>query len=374
MPAPEAPYVVFAGGGTGGHLTPSLAILEALRSGGPVDAGFLCSTRPIDARVLGAAEERFAPVPAAPFSPRPRALARFIASWGKSVRAARPTLRGVGMGGRRAGVVVATGGFVAAPVAQAARAERVPVIAVNLDAAIGKANRWLARRAVHRFVVGASARGWTTIRPIVRPGFRLDLDPGEARRSLGLDPDRPTLLVTGGSLGARTLNEAVTRIASSHADALRGWQVLHQCGEGAEEALRAAYGRAGIAAEVRAFVERMDQAWSAADAAVARAGASTVAEAWASATPTVFLPYPFHRDHHQRLNAAPLADAGGGAIVEDRRQADATAPALRDALRPILDEPQRRESMRRSIIALGPADGADTVARSAREVWRGSIG
>ena len=136
--------ILFAGGGTGGHIFPALAIAERL------DAAsrrvFICSDRAPDAEILRKERADFRVIPAKPFGVRPRALVMFLRSWGPSVRAARAIIRQSRAGGAEA-TVVAMGGFVAAPVAQAARAEGVPVLLVNMDAVPGKANRWIARRA-----------------------------------------------------------------------------------------------------------------------------------------------------------------------------------------------------------------------------------
>lgn len=158
--------VVFAGGGTGGHIFPMLAVLEVVREREPeMPALFLCSTRGIDSRILGSAGVEFTPIPAAPLSVRPLGLARFIASWGGAVRAARAELRRVRdqWGSVR---VLSTGGFVSAPVAQAARVERAPVVLLNQDAPPGKANRWIAHHAARVLTTSAvEGRGWGADRP-----------------------------------------------------------------------------------------------------------------------------------------------------------------------------------------------------------------
>jgi UDP-N-acetylglucosamine--N-acetylmuramyl-(pentapeptide) pyrophosphoryl-undecaprenol N-acetylglucosamine transferase len=383
--SPSPPTFLFAGGGTGGHLYPGIAIARALAAIQPGSrALFLCSDRPIDAKILTDEGVEFRPTPARPFGVRPRALVRFLRSWGASVRFGREVIREA----RARGPVhiVALGGFVAAPVVQAGRVERVPVTMVNLDAIPGKANRLIARRIASAPVRGAGifttlavppshtyAAGWTLVPPIVRPAALARGTPAECRSRLGLDPDRPTLMVTGGSLGASTINTLLLDLARSRPEALKGWQVLHQTGakQGDQMGpqLESAYAAAGARAIVVPFVAAMGDWWGAADLAISRAGAGSVAEAWANAVPTVFLPYPHHRDQHQRHNAEPLTraggDGGGGAVLlTDHVDAAANLAAAAPILTDLLGDAPRRARMREALRSLGPADGAERIARA----------
>lgn len=363
---------LFAGGGTGGHIYPALAIAEQLVK---LDAGarvrVLCSTRAIDAEILSGATLagrpiEFEAIPAHPFGLSPRTLLRFVSRWGGAVRAARTEIR---RAKEETGTVevVAMGGFVAAPAAQAARAERVPLILVNLDATPGRANRWIAGHAARVLtaarVAGDGGKGWTLIPPIVRRDALAPGDPGECRRRLGLDPARRTLLVTGASQGAQTINRALIRLAEMPAGVLAGWQVVHQTGKEGVEEVRSAYARAGIPARVEAYFPAMGVAWGASEAAISRAGAGSVAEAWANRVPAIFMPYPYHRDQHQRVNAVPLVEVDGAVLLDDAIDADANARALAGALPAFLDS-QTLRARRERLASLGPCDGADRVARA----------
>ncbi len=357
----DAPTIVFAAGGTGGHIYPALAVAQALRAARPnAQIAFLCSDRPIDARVMSATDELWTPTPAKPFGVRPRALARFLWNWGRSLRASRSVLRG-------ADALIVTGGFVSAPAARAARIEGVPVVLLNLDAVPGKASRLVAHSASvvltssHSDTTPAS---WERLPPIVRAAL-LDMpEPGACRTELGLDPGTKTLLVTGGSQGARSLNNALIDALERMPDAFYGWQALHQAGEGDEigDRLKAAYDGAGVKAVVTPFVERMDLAWHAADLAITRGGAGAVAEAWATRTPAVFLPYPFHADDHQKANARPLIEAKAAHLVDDLIEPERTRAALAPLLRELLASDQARSDMKRGYQSLGPCDGAQRVA------------
>lgn len=361
MTAPGRTFI-FAGGGTGGHLFPALAIAEHLREVKGVRSLFLCSSRPLDARILTREGVEFSPVPAQPFGVRPRAFLRFIRSWAPSIRAARRIVRER----RRAGDevrVVAMGGFVAAPVVQAARVERVPVLLVNMDAVPGKANRWIARHA-GRIVTSAPVESfpWERIPPIVRASAAAPGDAAHCRQLLSLAPHAPTLLVTGASQGARSINALLIELLRRSPASFRGWQVIHQTGEGEDEAVRRVYAEARIPAVVRPFFDAMGVAWGAADLAVSRAGAGSVAEAWANAVPTLFLPYPYHRDQHQRFNARPLEQSGAAIIADDLVDPARNAENAGKTLLDLLGSPQRRQAMGQALAGLGPADGAERIA------------
>ncbi|MEX0876253.1 MAG: glycosyltransferase, partial [Phycisphaerales bacterium] len=186
---------VFAGGGTGGHIYPALAIIEQIRALDPTaSVQLLISSRPGDAEILAPTGIDHQPLPAMPFSTRPRGLARFLGAWVPSVRRTRACLHE--LKADHDPVLVAMGGFVAAPAARGGHCEGVPVVLVNLDAVPGKANELIARRA--RTVWTAADveghRDWHRVRPIVRASTLDTPSQGPSRRSFGLDPDRPTLL------------------------------------------------------------------------------------------------------------------------------------------------------------------------------------
>ncbi|MBX3386392.1 MAG: UDP-N-acetylglucosamine--N-acetylmuramyl-(pentapeptide) pyrophosphoryl-undecaprenol N-acetylglucosamine transferase [Phycisphaeraceae bacterium] len=379
---------IFAGGGTGGHLFPALAIAEQLEalSGGAAQRVFLCSDRALDAKILSAEGVEFVASPAKPIARSVRGVIRFVSSWGPALRQARSLVRERTRDGRRP-VVVAMGGFVAAPAAQGARAEGAPVVMVNLDAVPGKANRWIAwgvgehGRVFTSIAVAEghgprSARGWTVVPPIVRKGAIAREDAAACRRALGLEAGAPTLMVTGGSQGAASINRLVGAMLDDAALSAKfsGWQVLHQTGDAKrdESASRIAdrYAARGVRAVVSEFVGGAEMAkwWGSASLAVARAGANTVAEAWANRVPTVFLPYPYHRDEHQKHNAAGLVGVGGAWLAKDRIEPEAN---MRDAgalLAGLMGEHERIARAREALSALPAADGAERIARALLEL------
>jgi UDP-N-acetylglucosamine--N-acetylmuramyl-(pentapeptide) pyrophosphoryl-undecaprenol N-acetylglucosamine transferase len=144
---------------------------------------------------------------------------------------------------------------------------------------------------------------------------------------------------------------------------LRPWQVLHQCGTVDRTPIAAAYTEAGLEARVVDYLDTMGLAWRGAELAISRAGAGSVAEAWANATPTVFLPNPYHADQHQRHNAEPLAAAGGARIVADEIDPARNVAVLTPVLGELIDDPSRRQAMRRAAQESCPPDGATAVAQ-----------
>jgi UDP-N-acetylglucosamine--N-acetylmuramyl-(pentapeptide) pyrophosphoryl-undecaprenol N-acetylglucosamine transferase len=354
---------VFAGGGSGGHLSPGLAIAERL---GEMDdtarAHFVCSRRDVDRTMLAEARVAFDQLPGSPLSLRPLGLLRFARDFVRSRRAARAVLDRTG-----AEHVVALGGFIAAPAVAAAAARRTPVTLVNLDAPPGRANRWIARRCDQVLsAVPVPEMPRFARRVVGMPVRRGAMAPGPAdacRRELGLDPEAPTLLVTGASQGARSINALLGALVESDPTAFNGWQVLHLSGAADAQRLRSAYAAAGVPAEVRPFLHGMGAAWGAADLAVSRAGASSVAEAWANAVPTVFLPYPHHRDRHQHRNAQPMAEAGGAIVEVDRPDPDENLRRSGTVIRELLRDERRRETMRSSLRRQRAPDAAATIAR-----------
>jgi UDP-N-acetylglucosamine--N-acetylmuramyl-(pentapeptide) pyrophosphoryl-undecaprenol N-acetylglucosamine transferase len=175
-----------------------------------------------------------------------------------------------------------------------------------------------------------------------------------------LNPTKPTLLVTGASQGARTINEAVIGLASEIAAA--GWQVLHLSGSADRDRVQSAYTKANTPAVVLAFTDQMAEAMAAADLIVSRAGASSLAELLAMGKPSILLPYPFHRDRHQSHNGQVLVDAGAAIMLEDQKDASANIRALAPVLTMLMTDTAKREKMSQAARALGRPEAADLVA------------
>ncbi|WP_448060129.1 UDP-N-acetylmuramate--L-alanine ligase [Cellulomonas hominis] len=332
--------VLLAGGGTAGHVNPLLAVAEELRRREPdLDVTVLGTAEGLEARLV---PERGFPLAEIPRVPLPR---RPTTDWFHLPRLLRSAVETAGHVIDETGalVVVGFGGYVATPAYLAARARGIPVVVHEQNARPGLANRLGARRAA---AVAVTFPGTRLPRAVVtglplRPeiaGLIADRDADaegtrrHAAAELGLDPARPTLLVTGGSLGAVSVNTAIAGVAADIVGA--GAQVLHLTGAGKAEAVRAAV-RGVPGAElyhVREYLSQMQQALAVADVVLARSGAGTVSEVTALGLPAVYVPLPVGNGE-QRLNAAPVVSAGGGLLVTD---GDLTAAWLRAHLLPLL--------------------------------------
>ncbi len=358
----RAATILFAGGGTGGHIYPNVAILERLREAAvPVEPHFLVSQRAIDAQMLTAASLSFIALAAEPWRSDPKHWTRFARGWFAAKRQVRELIAS-----RRVAALVATGGFVSGPAIVAASQAGVPVALVNLDAVPGKANRRMARHGDALFSVYPTPT-LPAAEVIGLPLRRVALGPenaAEARQRLGLSPDKHTLLVTGGSQGAQSVNAMVLELMrrESVRAALVDWQILHVCGPNNETSTRDGYASAGVDAKVMPFCDRMGDAWRAATLAISRAGAGSVAEAWANATPTLFFPYPMHKDEHQRLNAQPMVDTGGAVLFKDVVDPVANADRVMEQLVSLLRDASACATMRQHLRGSQPSDGAKRLA------------
>ena len=352
--------IIFAGGGTGGTVGPGVAIAERLLDlDASVQIHFLCSDRVVDRTMLAPGPWTFTPMPAAVPSVRPGAGLRFATGWWRTRRAAG-RLIGLGEGTR----VVSLGGFVAPPVVAAATAARVPVDLLNLDAVAGRANRWVARRATRILTsvpTDLPGAGNALGIPLRRAVLPID-SRAEACEILGLDPTLRTLLVTGASQGARSIDRFMQSFIDADAAAMRGWQVLHLASPATNDALVESYTAAGIPHVVLPFLDRMGLAWTVADLVISRGGASSVAEIAGSRTPAIILPYPWHRDRHQARNAEAIVESGLAEVLDDPSDGPSAAAALADHLRSALADPKGLDR-RRTASMIPTEDAARIIAR-----------
>jgi UDP-N-acetylglucosamine--N-acetylmuramyl-(pentapeptide) pyrophosphoryl-undecaprenol N-acetylglucosamine transferase len=203
----------------------------------------------------------------------------------------------------------------------------------------------------------------------VRPAFRAaqQADRSTVLESFGLDPALRTLLVTGASQGARSINDAITLLAARLN--WTGWQILHLAGQGDADRVAAAYSTlktrshsAALKSRVLPFTDRMAEAMVACDLIVSRAGASTLAEIQAVGRPSILLPYPYHRDQHQRHNALVLAEAGAAMLVDDGKDGRLNADRLEPVLTRLMADHECRARMGRCAMTLDRPDSAETIA------------
>jgi UDP-N-acetylmuramate--alanine ligase len=349
--------VVIAGGHSAGHIEPALAVADAIRRLDPAAQITMVGTeRGLDTRLVPARGYRLELIPPVPLPRRLNgALLRLPARVRRSVRVAGGVLDEVG-----AEVMVGFGGYVALPTYLAARRRKIPIVVHEANARPGVANRVAARLTRHVFTASpevdlphAIAIG-IPLRPAIahldRPLTRVS-----ARAELRLAADRPTLLVTGGSQGARSINAVVTSCREMFKQA--GVQVLHVVGP--DNPLVADGDTDGAPYIAVNFIDHMERAYAAADFVVCRSGAMTCAELTAVGLPAAYVPLPL-RGGEQRRNAEPIVRAGGGLLVANE-QFD--AEWVRVNLIPCLTDPERLAAMAAAARRSGLPDADVTLAR-----------
>lgn len=349
---------LLAGGGTAGHVNPLLATADALRAAEPGAEIIVVGTREgLEARLVPARGYELVAIVRLPFPRRPnRAALTFLPGMRRTIRQLRTLITDRGVD-----VVIGFGGYASAPAYLAARGAGVPIVIHEANARPGLANRLGARFTRYVAVVfpGTPLRGAeVTGLPLRREIAGLDrVSAGrDAITEFGLDPIRPTMLVTGGSLGANRLNTSIAASVQSIIDA--GYQVLHIWGDKSD------LKDPGIEHyRVLRYCDRMDLALAAASIAVARAGSATVAELSVLGIPSVLVPYPVGNGE-QRFNAADLVAAGGALLVEDARF---TPEFVRGELVVLLADAPRLARMRSAASGVGIPDGAERLVALIRK-------
>ncbi|HXE54229.1 MAG TPA: UDP-N-acetylglucosamine--N-acetylmuramyl-(pentapeptide) pyrophosphoryl-undecaprenol N-acetylglucosamine transferase, partial [Tepidisphaeraceae bacterium] len=200
----------------------------------------------------------------------------------------------------------------------------------------------------------------------IRSDIRNLPDRATAAKALGLEPATNTLVVTGASLGAQTINEAVLTMLAGVT--LRGWQILHLSGRDHAASVRAGYRELSVPAVVIDFTPDMAKIWAVADLAISRSGASSCAELTACGVPSILLPYPFHKDMHQRANAKVLADAGATVLLDDEKDRRKNSDKLRPAIESLLYDAEKRRLMSEAARKLGKPHAAENVAQLVTEL------
>lgn len=352
--------IILAGGGTAGHTSPLIATAERLRGLGDVDLLCIGTPKGLESRVIPAAGLELALIPPVPL---PRRITPELFSvpgrLGRSVAEAGAILRR-----HRAEVVVGFGGYVSLPVYLAAWRAKLPIVLHEGNAVPGLANRVAARftpwvattfpntRLPHAQQVGLPVRA--AIAGLDRAAGRAD-----ARATFALPADGPVLLVSGGSQGARSLNQAV--LGAREALLAAGISILHVLGPAnlTDEHVAVVDADTGASYRPLGYVDEMGQAYAAADLMLGRSGAGTVMETAMTGLPTIFVPLP-HGNGEQARNADFLIEAGAGMLVLD---ADLTATGLTGLVRELFSDPARLAEMSATCRRLAPSGAADALAR-----------
>ena len=356
-PGQTSPLVAIACGGTGGHLFPGIAVGEELKRRG-ADVLLLISPKEIDQQAVKSARDMEVAVLPAVAMGRGQAFSFAWGTW-KSYRAAKRLFR------RRApAAVLAMGGFTSAPPILASRSFGARTFLHDSNTIPGKANRWLAGVVDQCFIGFPSTAALLKCRAIehtgtpVRPEFKPS-DPAACRTALGLDPQRPTLLVTGGSQGARGVNDLTIAAIPKLRAALPELQFFHSTGPLDGQRVSAAYEQSTARAVVHSFWGKMELALGAATVAVSRSGASALAELAAMRVPAVLIPFPFSADEHQLHNARAFTETGAALLLE---QKTGTGEQLADLLAALLRDEKRRQAMSEAVARWHTPDAAARIA------------
>lgn len=343
--------VVLAGGGTAGHIEPALAVGEVLRDQFGANVVALGTERGLETTIVPARGFQLALIDPVPIPrKKPWKVAAVPAKLLRSVNQAKDAMKSSG-----AQVVLGTGGYVSAPAYLAAKSLRLPFFVLETNALAGMANKLGVKLGgVGLNAVANSGMAGDVVGIPVRPGVGVDPDGAKRERGLrtwGLDPEKTTVLVTGGSQGAVSINTAlagaVERITAA------GHQVLH------------AYGRKNDAPAPHEgytavpYIDDMEAAYAVADVVVCRSGAMTVAENSAAGVPAIYIPLP-HGNGEQGLNSAHLVATGAALRIDD---AELNGDVLVEKLLPLLNNDDARAEMRRAIAQSGAGNVAEDLAR-----------
>jgi UDP-N-acetylglucosamine--N-acetylmuramyl-(pentapeptide) pyrophosphoryl-undecaprenol N-acetylglucosamine transferase len=355
---------ILAGGGTGGHVIPALAIANELKKSYGAEVLFIGTARGIENRL----------VPAAGY---PLQLVRVGALKNVSLMTRAKTAfdlpRAVWSAGRMLSefapdVVIGVGGYASGPAMLAAVVKHIPTLAFEPNVVPGFANRVVAR-----FVSGAAVHFEETAKyfrhaevtgvPVRQAFFEIPVLSNKKRGGV------PTLLVFGGSQGAHAINEAMIRCLPELQRQAPGVHIIHQTGErdynDALAAYRSSSSAGGESAEVFKFIEDMPAAFTRADLVVCRSGASTVAEITAAGKPAIFVPFPRAADDHQRVNAEALAREGAAVVVEESKLEGVW---LAETIAALLGDPQRLQLMSEAARELAHPNAARDIAAMAARV------
>ncbi|MFT3921274.1 MAG: undecaprenyldiphospho-muramoylpentapeptide beta-N-acetylglucosaminyltransferase [Myxococcales bacterium] len=365
--------IILAGGGTGGHLFPGIAVFEELRRREPeLEAIFVGTARGIETKVIPQIGERLVCLDVGPLKGRTRTeFAKNLAGLPQAGVEAAKLLRSF-----RPSLVLGMGGYAAGPMVGAAALLGIPTVLLEQNAHVGLTNRLLARvvdRAylsfdeTQRYFPGGRGRvvGNPIRRSFVGLGNMARMDPA------GFEMRARKILVMGGSQGARALNQVVPEALARAGLASRGVEIVHQAGHAMADAVRAKYESLGLSAHVTPFIDDMAKVYASSALVIGRAGASSLAEICAVGRPSILIPFPAAADDHQWHNAQALASRGAAVAI---REAELTPELLAEHVARLLSQPELRRSMADAARSMGRPDAAAAIVDDLLSWLGGSSG
>lgn len=351
--------LVFAGGGTGGHLIPGISLAEEiLKKNSASQLLFISTGKPLEKQLFERFSLPFCTISARPMTKQPRKIPGFLFHTANAIRQSISILREFRPEG-----VIGLGGYGAAPVLLAAKLLNIPFFILEQNAIPGSVNLLFApfsKKVCCQFEQSLpyfKELGLLTGNPI-RSALRQEVR--DARQQLGLEPDRFTLLVMGGSQGAQAINRCMAetvQLLSRESPSLK-IQIVHLTGAKEMEALEHAYTRAQVPHKLFSFLEAMELAYSSCDLVIGRAGGTSLAEITALGLPSILIPFPQAKADHQYLNAIEI-EKKGAAIVY--REAHLTPEKLLAHLREFCENPQQLLQMRECSKKIGRLDAGASI-------------
>jgi UDP-N-acetylglucosamine--N-acetylmuramyl-(pentapeptide) pyrophosphoryl-undecaprenol N-acetylglucosamine transferase len=354
----------FAGGGTGGHIYPSIAVAEHIGKFEPTaKIHFFISERSIDEQILSKTGFEYSALPARGFSIWPDKLIGFCTSFSKSYGIAKRAIAEC-----KSAVVIGVGGFIAAPACFAAHKLKVPVVLLNVDIVPGRANKIIGRWANDIFLQFEDTRQYFDKRKAninvvgcpLRSGFE-NPEPEKIRSELGLDENKKTLLITGASSGSENINRTVCSLLEKLGVFANDWQIVHLTGAGNYDKVSHKYTEAKIRHMVLSYFDDMPSLLAASDLVIGRSGAVSVAEYAAAAVPSICMPYPYHKDKHQYLNAGKLVEAGAAVIVDDLPDEEERQGWLWEDLEKLMKDETNLQEMRQACKSIARLDASSKI-------------
>lgn len=358
--------ILFAGGGTGGHLFPGIAVADELRRrDSRVRIVFVGSTRSIESTIVAEHRLEHRMLPVEPLPTLKRNPIQFVYQNWHAYLGANRLIREL-----KPSAVIGLGGYASAPLVWSARRHRIPVILIEQNVIPGRTTRWLSSLADD---VCVSFEATISQLPKAR---RINLTGNPVRSEIaalfqrqsnanaGDEPvsQPPELLILGGSQGADSLNAAVMEAMRSLSSEMRPWRITHQTGPRDAELVRRTYFELGLSARVEPFFHEMSSLYRRASLVISRSGATTLAELGCAGTAMILVPYPHAADDHQRANALAFVNQGAAILVAHAEGTEKTAKDLVLAIKLLVNDPDRRHQMGREARKLVRSEASQTIA------------
>ena len=361
----------FAGGGTGGHLYPAIAVAEHLSKLEPqARILFFCSSRDIDQYILSQTGFEYSILPAKTFPSKPGQFIDFIKTFRQSYKTVAQEITK-----STNSVLIGLGGFASGPACLAAHRKKVPLALFNVDIVPGKANQIIARWASDIFVQFEDTSKYfnNTKAKInvfgcpLRSGFTKP-EPEKAIEKLGLEKNKKTLLITGASSGSQNINDALCSLLKKLDNFADNWQIVHLAGRNNPENVTHLYEKSKIKHRVLGYFDDMPNLLAAAYLVIGRSGAVSVAEFAVAGVPSICIPYPYHKDRQQYLNAQKLVEAGAAVIVDDSQDKKEFSQHLWKELEELMKDQTRRQKMSDACKKISNPQASSDIAKRLIEI------